>query len=110
MMNATRRDPSNATLSSVASVTTLQNPALTEERKRRLIAGARFNTNGRSNSKMTYSFFSEQEGNAWVFNFHPFYGWNGCSNQAFAVPVFGSIFDVAEYYLCPIGALTSHHI
>lgn len=54
---------------------------------------------------MAYSFFPEQDGNAWVFNYYPFYAWNGCSNQAFAVPlVRGRFFDISEYFLCPIGA------
>lgn len=105
-----RHRSSNTSFSAETSVTTLQNPALSLERKKELIEGARFNKKGRSTSKMTYSFFTEQDGNAWVFNYHPFYAWNGCSNQAFAAPLFGKFFDVLEYYLCPIGALTTRRI
>eukprot|EP00892_Ulva_mutabilis_P005590 jgi/Ulvmu1/3402/UM016_0019.1 len=95
---------SGTSFSAATSASTLQNPALSQERKQKLIEGASFTRRGRSTAKMTYSMFTEQDGNAWVFNYHPFYGWNGCSNQAFATPLFGSFFDVEEYYLCPIGA------
>lgn len=98
-----RSRDSSTDFKNVASVTTLQNPDLSLERKKALIAGAPFDAAGRSTSSMAYSFFTEQDGNAWVFNYHPFYAWNGCSNQAFAAPIFGSVFDVSEYYLCPIG-------
>lgn len=89
----------------IASV--IQNPDLPMAEKRALIAGAPFDRRGRSGAPMAFSMFEEQAGNAWVFAFHPFYGWNGCSNQAFAQRVSDTVFDVEEYFLCPIGAAPS---
>ena len=92
----------------VTTVSVIQNGALSMEKKRSLIAGAAFDEQGRSTSKMTYSFFEEQGGDAWVFAFHPFYAWNGCSNQAFAMTVSNTVTDVEEFYLCPIGTSPPH--
>eukprot|EP00892_Ulva_mutabilis_P001829 jgi/Ulvmu1/11647/UM008_0051.1 len=90
---------------SAASASVIQNSAASMDRKRALIAGAPFDAAGRSAAPLTYSLTEAQGGAAWLFAFHLFYGWNGCSNQAFALPLPGrTVVDVEEYYLCPVGA------
>ena len=80
----------------------LENEDLSDAQRAALIAGAPMDARNRSTAAIVHTMFSEQSGNAWVFNFHPFYAWNGCSNQALSMR-FPDHFDVIEYFMCPEG-------
>jgi hypothetical protein len=84
-------------------LTTFLNEDLSLKEKRDLIAGAPFDPSNHSSASIVYTFYTEQQGNAWVFNFHPFYAWNGCSNQLLSLR-FSGYCDVLEYYMCSPGA------
>ena len=45
------------------------------------MSGADFNTDGQSQAKIMYNAFERPDNNTWVYNFHVFYPWAGCSNQ-----------------------------
>eukprot|EP00892_Ulva_mutabilis_P002516 jgi/Ulvmu1/12265/UM086_0058.1 len=83
-------------------VTVLENPALSDAQRAALIAGAPVNAQNRSTASVVYTLLAEQNGNAWIFQYHPYYAWNGCSNQLLSLK-FGDHFDIEEYFMCPEG-------
>lgn len=83
-------------------ITTLQNDALTQAQKDELVSGNPFDANGRSSAVIPSTVATEQGGNAWILEYHPYYAWNGCSNQLLSLR-YPDHFEVLEYYLCPSG-------
>ncbi|KAL4853606.1 hypothetical protein ACK3TF_005436 [Chlorella vulgaris] len=84
---------------------------ITEEERADIVGGAPFE-DGLSTARLFYSvapvYDSRGPGRGqpvpglWMYTYHIFYSWNGCSNQDFALSLNGTR-NVVQYLLCPWG-------
>ena len=82
-------------------VSLLNSTQLSEEEIDQLLVGAPFDENGLSTANVYYT-VAEFSPSLWLFTYHLYYAWNGCSNQAFVLNLDGELQQL-DYLMCPTG-------
>ncbi|KAF5840363.1 hypothetical protein DUNSADRAFT_17061 [Dunaliella salina] len=67
-----------------------------------IIRGAPLDDNGLSTARVFFNVYPlPGKSNAWVYNFHLYYAWNGCSNMAMSTAAQGGGQSTLEFVACP---------
>ena len=82
-------------------VSLLNSTQLSEEERSNLLKCAPFDENGLSTANVYYT-VADFSPSLWLFTYHLYYAWNGCSNQAFVLNLDGELQQL-DYLMCPTG-------